>query len=299
MIITKLIGGLGNQMFQYALGRALSIKLQSTLYLDITALINPPKDIIPRNYELDKFNIRANIASYDLLKRVPFSPKYMIRIGFQKFFKGKTIFRYVKEQTHNFDKEILGLPDNVYLDGYWQSERYFNDISDIIRDDFLILHNPSEMNRKMLDKIQNCNSVSVHIRRGDYVTNPKTQRVHFVCDEEYYETAFEMIKKQIEKPYFFVFSDDPLWAQNHIVPDGPVTFVSHNTGIQSSEDMRLMMNCKHHIIANSSFSWWGAWLGKKPEQLVIAPGKWFNTKVCNYHDRLPSGWLIADAYEMG
>ena len=292
MIIVKLMGGLGNQMFQYALGRTLSLRWNSDLYLDLNFLMNTPSNTTPRFYELDKFNIKADIASSDLLKQVSFSRKDLFRIEFQRFFKRKTVFQYVKEQTINFDSGILDLPDNVYLDGYWQSEKYFTGINDIIRDDFLILSHPSESNQKILKKIQDCNSVSIHIRRGDYITNPKTRGIHFICDEEYYRKAIETIMKQIEKPHFFVFSDDPAWAQNHIVPDAPVTYVSHNMDIQSFEDMRLMIHCHHHIIANSSFSWWGAWLGKKPEQLVIAPGKWFNTKVYNYHDRLPSGWLI-------
>jgi hypothetical protein len=294
MIIVRLIGGLGNQMFQYAVGRALSLKWNSDLYLDLTSLINPPPDITPRYYELDKFNIKADIASSDLLKQVQFSRIDSIRIKFQSLFKRKTVFQYVKEQTIDFERGILALPDNVYLDGNWQSEKYFSGINDIIRKDFIILPNPSESNQNILHKIQECNSVSIHIRRGDYVTNPETRRIHFVCDEEYYRKALEIIMKKIEKPHFFVFSDDTDWAHNQIVPDTPVTYITHNTGKQSYEDMRLMMHCQHHIIANSSFSWWGAWLGKKPGQVVLAPNRWYNTKSCNYSDRLPSNWIIAN-----
>jgi hypothetical protein len=292
MIIVRLIGGLGNHMFQYAVGRVLSLKWHSDLYLDITQLINPPQNITPRSYELDNFNIKAAVASKDLLKQVPLSRKDMFRIGLQRIFSRAPIFHYVKEQTVDFDRRILSLPDNVYLDGNWQSEKYFSGISDIIREEFQILSNPSESNQKMLEKIQECNSVSIHIRRGDYISNPKTHRIHFVCNEEYYRKAKEIILKQIENPHFFIFSDDPIWAQNNIVPDASVTYISHNTGIQSNEDLRLMLHCQHHIIANSSFSWWGAWLGKKPGQVVVAPGRWFTSEEeHNMNDRIPKKWI--------
>ncbi|MGA2121749.1 MAG: alpha-1,2-fucosyltransferase [Methanoregula sp.] len=292
MIIVRLIGGLGNQMFQYALGRVLSLKWHSDLYLDLTHLTTPPPNITPRRYALDKFNIEADIASSGLLKQVPFSQKEIFLIGFRNFFTRKAIFQYVKEPTVNFNRGMLDLPDNVYLEGYWQSEKYFAGISDVIRQDFIILPNPSERNQKILDEIQECNSVSVHVRRGDYITNPETRRIHFVCDEEYYRKALEIIMKQIKNPHIFVFSDDTDWTDNHIMPDAPVTYITHNIDKQSYEDMRLMMHCRHHIIANSSFSWWGAWLGKKPGQLVVAPSRWYNTKLCNYSDRLPSDWII-------
>jgi hypothetical protein len=285
MIIVQLIGGLGNQMFQYAIGRALSLKWHSDLYIDITQLIDPPYHITPRSYELDKFNIKAAIAPKDLLKRVALSRKDLLRVGFQRIFNRGIVFKCITEQTIDFDSRIPDLPDNVYLLGFWQSEKYFLGISDVIRNDFHILPTPSISNQKILDMIQECNSVSVHVRRGDYVTNPKTRKKFFICDEEYYQKAIEIILKQIEKPHFIVFSDDPVWAQNHIIPDAPVTYVSHNKGKQSYEDLRLMIQCHHHIIANSSFSWWGAWLGKKEGQVVVAPNRWFNTNPCNYSDR--------------
>jgi hypothetical protein len=292
MIITRLIGGLGNQMFQYAVGRTLSFKWHTDLYLDICLLNNPPPNITPRYFELNTFNIKASIAPTDILKQVPLSRKDKLRTGFHSIFNRESIFQCVNEQTIDFDNRIPDLPDNIYLNGYWQSEKYFADIPDVIREDFTILPPPSKSNQEMLDKIQECNAVSIHIRRGDYLTNPETRRTHFVCDEDYYFRAIEIIMQQIEKPHFFVFSDDATWARNHIIPDAPVVYISHNTGKKSYEDLRLMMHCKHHVIANSSFSWWGAWLGKKEGQIVLVPGKWFNTKHCNYDDRVPKNWLV-------
>jgi hypothetical protein len=294
MIIVRLRGGLGNQMFQYALGRSLSFRWHTDLYLDLTLLAKTPQNTTPRNYDLNKFNIKAVIASTDLLKQLPTSRKDMLRIGFQRIFNRRIVFQYVKEQTIDFDERILGLPDNIYIDGYWQSEKYFSRISNVIREDFSFLYNPSENNQRILDEIQGCNSVSIHIRRGDYVNNAKIKNLFFVCDDGYYRKAIEIIMKQIQKPHFFIFSDDPDWARNHIVPDAPVTYISHNMDNQSYEDLRLMIHCKHHIIANSSFSWWGAWLGKHEAQIVVAPGKWFNTKRYNDNDRLPPKWLVVN-----
>ena len=292
MIIVKLMGGLGNQMFQYALGRNLSIKKKTDLFLDNTLLGNPSHTMTPRNYELGIFNIEASIAPKNLLKMVPSSRRNKIRSTFHKIFNKQPLITYMKEQTINFDNQILDLPDNVYLDGYWQSEKYFSDISEVIRNDFLIQTNPSQINQKILDSIEECNSVSIHIRRGDYVTNPKTRRIHYICDEEYYRKSINQIHEKVKNPYFFVFSDDIDWAKHNITSESPIIFISHNSGTKSYEDLRLMIHCKHHIIANSSFSWWGAWLGEHKEQLVIAPGRWYNSKKCNYFDRLPSDWTL-------
>jgi hypothetical protein len=288
------MGGLGNQMFQYAVGRSLALKWHCDLYLDLEFLVNTPQNTTSRSYELDIFNIKANIASKDILKCVPLSRKDNFRLTIQKIFGNENVIQYVKERTIDFDRCILDLPDNVYLDGYWQSEKYFVGIRDIIINDFVFLKHPSESNQKILNEIQKCNSVSIHIRRGDYISNPKTRRIHFICDDSYYQKALEIIMRQIEKPHFFVFSDDAEWARTHIIPDARVRYITHNIEKQNYEDLRLMMHCQHHIIANSSFSWWGAWLGKKEGQVVIAPGKWFNTKNYKSSARLPSTWLIAD-----
>ncbi len=290
MIVVRLMGGLGNQMFQYALGRAISMKKNSNFYLDLTQLINTPRHATPRRYDLDVFNIQADIAPPDILKKAWSWRKSVARIGLHKIFGRGDEFLYVKERTIDFDPGILDLPDNVYLDGYWQSEKYFLTISDTIRKDFVIIPDPTEENQKILDKIQGCNSVSIHIRRQDYVTNPVTRRIHYVCDEEYYRKAIERIIKQVEDPNFFVFSDDPAWAQKYVVPDAPVTYITHNIGKQSYEDLRLISHCHHHIIANSSFSWWGAWLSLSKSKVILAPKKWFPKIQHRIEDRIPPNW---------
>jgi hypothetical protein len=287
MIITRLIGGLGNQMFQYAAGRRLAHHHNTDLFLDVTGFAS----YALRKYELDIFRINATIAPSDLLKHVSFSRKDAVRFGIRNLFTGESAVQYIKEKSPDFQEEILSLPDNVYLDGYWQSEKYFAEIADIISQEFSIINPPSIINQQLMEEIDKCNSVSVHIRRGDYVTNPETRRIHYVCDEDYYLRAIAKMMECVEYPSFFIFSDDPEWAQRHIIPDAPVKDISHNPPNPSHEDLRLMMQCHHHIIANSSFSWWGAWLGKKPGQIVIAPTNWFAVEMYSSKDKIPNHWL--------
>jgi hypothetical protein len=291
MIIVHVFGGLGNQMFQYATGRRLAYIHRTELYIDTPGSVVYPV----RKYELDIFRIHTSIASAAVRNQVAFSAKDFFRLKIQKVLhKEKKLVRYVKERTCDFEKRVLSLPDNIYLDGYWQSEKYFFDISETIRKEFSFIHPPSQINQAIMKKIKECNSVGVHIRRGDYANNPEIRKIHLVCDEAYYKNAITWIMTRIDNPSFFIFSDDPLWAQENVVPDAPVTYLSHNTGVKDYEDLRLMIHCKHHIISNSSFSWWGAWLGKKESQVVVVPNRWYNTKSCNYSDRIPSNWIITD-----
>lgn len=274
MIIVRLIGGLGNQMFQYALGRQLAVKNNTTLKLDIQAF----KDYKLRNYDLDCFNILGNIATPDDLSGfIPSSDRLISKIGkhISVRLKGVQQIQYIKEQTFSFQPEILDLEDNVYLDGYWQSEKYFFDIKNIIRKDFTVKLPPDPINESIMKEIAECESVSIHIRRGDYVSNPITNQYHGFLGLEYYQKAIRLILEKVGSPHFFVFSDDPEWASENIKTDSPITYIKHN-GDKNYEDLRLMSTCKHHIIANSSFSWWGSWLSRNEEKTVIAPKKWFN-----------------------
>lgn len=292
MIIVRLIGGLGNQMFQYSLGRTLSLKCQSDLYFDISLLEKLLPNVTPRHYELDVFNIKACIASSDLLKRVPFLLKDVIRLGIRKRFKGETVFQYVKEKNPNFHDEILSLPDNVYLDGYWQSEKYFSEIVNIIRKEFSFVSPPSAINQELLKEIGECNSVSMHIRRGDYVSNPKYMEIHGVLEIDYYMQALKLIRKNVKDLHIFVFSDDISWVRSNFKTDLPLHFIDHNGAEKDYEDLRLMSSCKHHIIANSSFSWWGAWLCENPEKIIYAPKKWFNRLNFDEGDLIPDSWFV-------
>lgn len=289
MIIVKLIGGLGNQMFQYAAGRCLAHKYSTELKLDIRDF----KNYTLRNYDLNNFGIIENFATSSDLSRVLFPSD---RIAVRVFKRAKWNIShaqpidYIKEKEFNFYQNFHNLPDNIYLDGYWQSEKYFLDIENNIRKEFSVINPLTSTSKDLAERVKNCEAVSLHVRRGDYVSDPKTNSVHGVCGIEYYCNAIDMIHEKIEKPCFFIFSDDPEWACCNIKPDAPTTYVKHNDCSKDYEDICLMSMCKHNIIANSSFSWWGAWLNENPEKTVIAPKKWFNSKDMNTRDLLPDKW---------
>ncbi|MGB9927471.1 MAG: alpha-1,2-fucosyltransferase [Methanosarcina sp.] len=288
MIIVKLTGGLGNQMFQYALGRQLAVKNNTTLKLDIQGF----KDYKLRNYDLNFFNILENLATPDDLSGViSSSDKLISKIGkhIGIGLKGIQQIKYIKEQTFSFQPETLNLKDNVYLDGYWQSEKYFSDIKDIIRKDFTVKNVPNTANESIMKEITECVSVSIHIRRGDYVSNPTTSQYHGFLGLEYYQKAMRLMLEKVGNPHFFVFSDDPEWASENIKTNCPITYIEHN-GVKNYEDLRLMSTCKHHIIANSSFSWWGSWLSINEEKIVIAPKKWFNANTSDTKDLYLNSW---------
>lgn len=285
MIIVRLMGGLGNQMFQYAAGRRLSHVLGADLKLDITAF----NKTASRKFELSALNITASMARR--AETCPFAKtRWLYSIPYlpRRFIRNR---RYIKEKHFHFDKEILFLPDNVYLDGYWQSEKYFADISDIIRSEFTAKTPLTGANRDLSAMITSCDSVSIHIRRGDYMADPQTHNFHGVCTLEYYYSCIKKISEHIEHPHFFLFSDDPQWARKNLKIDCPVTVIDHNGPENAYEDMRLMYTCKHHIIANSSFGWWGAWLCRNQGKIVYAPGKWFADAPHNAEDLLPAGWI--------
>lgn len=273
------MGGLGNQMFQYVLGRHLAIKNKAKLRLDVREL----KQDRLRNYELDVFNIPSNILSNSaaVLGGI-FS--ILRRLGLPNIF-----IKYTKENNHYFDKSVLEKKGNIYLEGWWQCEEYFKDIKDVIKKDFRIKIEPDKQNKLMLKKIRDTNSICLHIRRGDYVENPKTRQYHGTCSLDYYNNSIKMISRKVNNPVFFVFSDDFQWARKNLKIDQPTIFVDINGPEKGYADLALMSNCKHFIIANSSFSWWGAWLSSNPDKIICAPHKWFNQ--VDEGDIVPKNWI--------
>jgi len=266
-------------MFQYTLGRNLALKNNTILKLDVSEL---EQDKL-RNYELDVFNISGSISSRFL--RVSIS-KFNHRI-ISKILSG--YFLYIKEENCFFNKNILEKRGNIVLDGYWQSENYFKDIKNIIIKDFTIKFEPDKKNKSMLKKIRNLNSVCIHIRRGDYIDNEQTNKYHGCCSLKYYYNAIEMIIEKVKNPTFFVFSDDSQWTKENLKLEYPAVYDNINSPKKGYEDLRLMSNCKHFIIANSSFSWWGAWLSNNHNKIVCAPKRWFRTK--DEGDIVPKSWI--------
>jgi len=294
MIIQHIIGGLGNQMFQFSAGRALSLTKGVPLKLEIKDLIDYS---LHHGFELDRiFNMEVNYATdKDLQLIIGWRRQESIRRLLQKRYlpklgdwvRGK---RFVVEPQTSWWPGLTAVPEECYLVGYWQSEKYFKHMSDVIRSDFSFSGSLGDCNAALAAKIDSCNAVSLHVRRGDYVANPLTLATHGLCSLDYYQRAVNHIAAHVEKPVFFIFSDDVHWARENLSLNFPCNYVSQNSGTESYNDMRLMTFCRHNIIANSSFSWWGAWLNSYKEKIVVAPMRWFAIN-CDSRDLVPEDWV--------
>ena len=193
------------------------------------------------------------------------------------------------DSLSNHRYHLVDMPDTCYLMGNWQSERYFAQVADTIRADFSFKALPSGRNAELADLIGKTTAVSLHVRRGDIASNPASLAVHGLCSLDYYRRAIEYVATRVAKPEFVIFSDDMAWVLENLHVDYPCHYVDHNKGLESYNDMRLMSLCHHHIIANSSFSWWGAWLNPDRDKIVVAPQCWF---AANYDssDIVPASW---------
>jgi len=296
MILVRLTGGLGNQMFQYAAARRLAETHGTALRIDASRLLNSNPLDTRRNYALGCFRITAEPATAsesqlcEKLHRQARSPLYRMlkKVGLCRT-PGE--MNYVRQKGPAFDPAILQLPDNVCLDGYWQSEKYFPGIRELLKKEFTLCSPLDGEDLQLAERIQAGAAVSLHVRRGDYLTNPHAAKHHGTCDKDYYEQAVSFIKRMIPAAELYIFSDDPLWSKANMSYDLPTTIVSKTDGASEGRDLTLMSNCRHHIIANSSFSWWGAWLGDNPEKIVIAPKRWFNDPARFTGDLIPEGWV--------
>ena len=289
MIIIKLQGGLGNQLFQYAIARYFAIKNNAQVKLDISWYQTQTF----RKYELDNLNITGDIA---VLNEINKFKKYQYKNGggifrylYNTFIANEK--KYIREKSFVFSKSILEVKDNAYLDGIWFSEKYFSSVSDTIRREITLkipLHTNLDQIRQIM---RDTESVSICIRRTDFTNNPKVSAIHGLLPMEYYDMAIEKIKEKLINPNFFIFSDDIEWAKQNFKIKYPTYFVSDPNTLDACQQLMLMSECKHNISANSSFSWWGAWLCTNPNKIIIVPKKWFKEESRNTDDLIPESWI--------
>lgn len=286
MKIVRIIGGLGNQMFQYAFYLALKNRYEN-VKLDISAYEKEYK--LHNGFELSNiFDLNFEIASKSEINKLKYRNNLFGKIQ-KKILRKKNEVNYVDTLYH---PEVLDIKEDAYYNGYWNSEYYFLDIEDLVKRSFEFKNGLNDLNKKILNSILKEESVSVHVRRGDYLESKINREIYGnICTEEYYEKAIEIIKNKISNPKFYVFSNDIDWCKKNLILDN-VEYVDWNIGKESYIDMKLMSCCKHNIIANSSFSWWGAWLNKNPNKKVITPARFFNNVIpSNMETFLPKNWI--------
>jgi len=292
-VLIKLFGGLGNQMFQYATAKVIAEKEKSQILIDTSFYNDQDANLkkFPRHFTLGIFDNSIRIATEKEIYL------FYILTNLEKL-KKKLGFNYPKvfvESTFAFDPQVLKLKAPVYLKGYFQSHNYFSAKEKLIRNIYKFpLNGLDEKNEKIKRKIVSEYSVSVHIRRGDYVKDKKTKKFHGNCSMAYYNKAIEFFSSRISDFNLVFFSDDIQWVQQEFkaLPNKKI-YVSGNTDEDSWKDMFLMSLCNHNIIANSSFSWWGAWLNENSDKKIIAPKNWFLDveQEKNSGDLLPKDWI--------
>lgn len=291
MIIVKIQGGLGNQMFQYAFGRRVAEDRKDELKLDLKAYTSEPFDALAnlrtpltiRNFGLDDFNITAHGATPEEASkhRNPFGAL-------------SKAYRLFDERFHEF---YTGYYPNLlkskrkYFDGFFKNEKYFTPIEGIIRKEFTLKEPLGELASQIKDAIASSqNPVSFHIRRGDYASNQNHTAFFGLMPVEYYKKAESLMKEKVGAFTPFVFSDDIEWVKKNIPFEGTPAYVSQ-PGLKICEELMLMSYCKHNVTANSSFSWWGAWLNQNKEKVVIAPEKWLAKTNSDYYKEIPESWI--------
>lgn len=315
MIISRITMGLGNQMFKYAAGKALSLEKKVPFKVDVSSY----EGYKLRRYELDTiFNISTERATKEELKKYPvthpvkrvwnkfFPTKLrMLGLGYEEAVIPRTVLaaynsitpphkRKIYEEPHfNYHTSFFNANSNVYLNGYWMSWKYFEKYENEIRQDFTIRKDIVTHLDDIACKIKKINSVSIHIRRGDF-TSQKNADLHGVIPIAFYLKAIEEIVKKISSLHFFIFSDDIEWVKENLNTRFPITYISKHITTTGIEDFYLMTICKHNIIANSTFSWWAAWLNGNKDKIVIAPKKFYNNSPFDYKDVYPTSWIVID-----
>lgn len=298
MIITRMSGGLGNQLFQYAIGRHLSIAHQTELLVEISHYLDQT-GMTPRVFTLSNYNIAARIATEsDLraigvpdmtgMKTINKARRYLFRL-FERLKSAKKR-KLILEKNYRFDKSVLGSGNPCYLNGNWQSAKYFEPSASIIRNEITLKNSFSQEAEMVKSQINSSNSISLHVRRGDYAEKQRANALHGVCSMEYYQHAIAYIAEREPDITIFVFSDDIEWVKKNLHTPHPIVYVS-NSAIPDYQELVLMSQCKHHIIANSTFSWWGAWLNPSPAKIVVAPKHWFASNQVDASDLIPESWV--------
>ena len=295
MVIVRLGGGLGNQLFQYATGRALALRTGTELRLDLGLFGKGAY----RPYSLGVFDLEAEPASPDALPfefrqwhRSALTRRLYSRLPRRLIIRRQNGPRVIREKGFAFDESVTHASGDVYLVGFWQSPKYFEDAAAVIRSDLALTSQRVGASVPLTDDVRQEGTVSVHVRRGDYVSHPANTGRYVDCSPQYYEHALELLSARVEVRSVYVFSDDIEWAKTELQFAIPTVFASEPSSRSDIADFFLMSQCEHHVIANSTFSWWAAWLGRRPDGLVVAPSGWFTDAARDTGDLYPVEWFV-------
>ena len=293
-VATQMLGGLGNQLFQYAAGRALAHRLGAPLVLDCTVISGAARRFVLDRYPIDAEIVRdAPGKPHRRYFRLPgalgrrLTDAFHDRVPTTYRIGGHRFKVFGEKQWFTYDPFFERLRGSIYLTGYWQSYRYFEDAADLIRAEIRPAWPLSDANRAWLARIEAANAVCLHVRRGDYLDHRGESPL--LCARSYYDAALAHVRRSLPDAQIFVFSDDIAWCRETFA-DAGFSFVDSNGADDAADDLRLMAACRHHVIANSSLSWWGAWLARHPGQVVIAPQPWL-PDVSSDQDLLPAHWI--------
>lgn len=269
------MGGLGNQMFQYAIARRLAIDTGAEVRFDVSYLGSEAPGLTPRKYGLDKFDVQGRIATSSEVQKVLGSGA---RRTFVKAWNRLVPIPFktaVYESGYAYEAQVLNARPTVYLSGYWQSPEYFEKAADTIRRDFQLKNGLTPSGLEWLRKIQAAPAVSIHVRRGDFLHSPLMIAFHGVTDADFYKTALRHVTSRAKVASVFVFTDEPDWVRDNLDIGRDFEVVAGAGDAADQEELSLMAACQHHIISNSSFGWWGAWLGRNSDKVMVAPKQWF------------------------
>lgn len=287
MIIVQLKGGLGNQLFQYAAGCSLAAHHGVPVKVDIAELFEKKHTTdTARAFDLEKFNCNPVVASATDIAAV-------LPSGIRKWTdKLKTCYKRqdYKEAAFSFDTGFFKSGNHIYLRGYRQSEQYFKPVEALIRQQFEIKPVYTDPVKALSDNLKSHNAVAVHIRRKDYLS-PAYSKIHGALPAAYYNSAARLIAGKTDQPVFYIFSDDPEWVKANFNIGLPVVFITNEMSPSAITDFHLISSCRHQVIANSTFSWWAAWLNTSPGKMVVAPQRWFNEAAHDTTDLLPQSWI--------
>lgn len=292
-VIIRLQGGLGNQLFQYAFGVYLSKLYKSSVYLDKFLLENHHLNDTPRQYELGAYALSSNLLTESERKKFKIlNPSLMTRFLAIRNIKLLNV-SYINEDEYEEGRRSFYSDSILVVQGFWQNVNYVEQVRNDMRDLFYSYQTSNQNLKEIISKFKNSSSVAIHVRRGDYVSNAGAAKFHALCDMSYYKRAIEKIKTVVTAPIFYIFTDDASWV------DGQFQGLNINYEIISSsylfnhhDELFAMAHCKHNIIANSSFSWWGAWANKNLDKFVIAPKIWHKSSDSPPLNLLPKEWEL-------